>query len=790
MITDDNKNSSFCLRYASRSVVIALVCCAAVSRLRAAELAADTASQPGSLEQNKGWLRQKALDVLPGQRMVLSGDSIVKGYGFGNYTNPSPLRTIYGIANILLKDNLPHPPPMRVLPVIWEGLNADGSPKTVDTMAGEVQENVRRGELRPGDWLIYEDAGELDKVEHPAPWPDAKNMYGRQREALRGMVLEADNSIGRDHVMMMTMFDYDPKAPWCKWDAPMDDGVHTGNDAIRDEASALGVRVIDMNRIMDRAEDYIMSGRWGRVVGPDGIHPNVFGNYVMTLAILGSLGADIDEWKLDGLSQHFRHPAAVETVWGFKKDPTDEERLKILNELRKIVVAELRSGPPKNDLISPALFSKKGEEERTANPSGPTSVGFKSAVSTGPAFHRLLRHGRILDHPARQPGGTTKVASYELGKLFQLDRDTALLAASLREQGGHDFEIGNDGFIFRHLAEIVPERAILLNRLEPDYQMKSGKNGVLSKYPFGGAIVPLGAKLRDGRPHPGAGTGFFVCSVISFLPDRSEITPDPDEFVEFYQVRWDGHKLKVTRDKLPEPFASNLKDIAFNAAARDAGFVAPFGSDLGMQVLQFDYLDGRWQVTASGKPFGVGASDQGRIQVTGGKVTSLPTEIEPSIVQVPDGYLVYTRGGNNMRGRLYRSSDGLNYHFAFDHYNHTVPQVLNQGLDGDTYLTTCTGPGWLRNPLLAFPLHGQSFVNPIIVHDEKQIGDDKHKEVPFVDHGVGANIHLNGRWRHLLCYRVLDLHETDGQGAPPTPQTGLYLAELEYDNITQVPFHF
>src|SRR4051795_3821475 len=69
--------------------------------------------------------RQNDFTVLPGQRIVLNGDSIVKGYGFGNYTNASPLRTLYGIANILLKDNLPYAPAMKPMPVIWEGLNSD-----------------------------------------------------------------------------------------------------------------------------------------------------------------------------------------------------------------------------------------------------------------------------------------------------------------------------------------------------------------------------------------------------------------------------------------------------------------------------------------------------------------------------------------------------------------------------------------------------------------------------------------------------------------------------------------
>ena len=130
------------------------------------------------------------------------------------------------------------------------------------------------------------------------------------------------------------------------------------------------------------------------------------------------------------------------------------------------------------------------------------------------------------------------------------------------------------------------------------------------------------------------------------------------------------------------------------------------------------------------------------------------------------------------------------YYMKFDHWNHTVPQVLNQGLDGSLYLTTNTEPGMLRNPLYAYALRGLSLVDPIIIHDEKQIRYSRGKEVPFCDHGMGANVLLNDRWRHLITYRVLELRETDGEGAPPTPQTGLYLAEFEYDTVTSTLFEF
>ena len=109
---------------------------------------------------------------MPGQRILFNGDSIFKGYGFGNYTDPSPLRTVYKIVDLLMKENVVYPPETVWLAGVWTGLNPDGTPKTVDTLAGEIQTYIRRGDIRTGDWMIYEDAGQLDMFVHPAPWPD------------------------------------------------------------------------------------------------------------------------------------------------------------------------------------------------------------------------------------------------------------------------------------------------------------------------------------------------------------------------------------------------------------------------------------------------------------------------------------------------------------------------------------------------------------------------------------------------------------------------------------------
>ena len=111
---------------------------------------------------------------------------------------------------------------------------------------------------------------------------------------------------------------------------------------------------------------------------------------------------------------------------------------------------------------------------------------------------------------------------------------------------------------------------------------------------------------------------------------------------------------------------------------------------------------------------------------------------------------------------------------------------------GSAYLLTNRGPGLLRNPLLAFPLRGESFMEPWVIHDERRVHtyDPVQPEIPFIDHGTGAGLFLEGRWRHFVCYRVTGLHETDGAGAPQGPHTGVYIDELLYDRVVDPPVRF
>jgi hypothetical protein len=455
-------------------------------------------------------------------------------------------------------------------------------------------------------------------------------------------------------------------------------------------------------------------------------------------------------------------------------------------ELALAAVRLLTSAAPRSALCSllGLVLAVGAKAESATNPPS----------KTGHTFTRLVQHGKILDHPAIQPENTTRPVSYELGSMFQLDRDHCLLVASLREQGGHDFEVGNDGFVFQHLKEIVPQRAIPINRLDPNYRLKSGKEkSVLGKFPAIGGFVPLGATLADGSPHPAAGTGFLFSGSLPFLPDRSNGHPkagSEDRAIDFIQLRWDGKTLRITSKVQVKTLAGiPVGRIGLsNFCPQDRGFLCPFGPDDGafVVIIRMDWDGKRWKPTSAGSPFINAAAPQ-----DGKQIPRLYRylETEPSILHVEDHYLVYTRG-RDPKGRVYISQDGLNYKFLFDHPNHTVPQVLNQGLDGSLYLTTNPGPGWLRNPLFAYTLREQTFIDPVIIHDEQNIRGDKGTEVPFCDHCKGANVFLEKRWHHFLLYRVCDLRETNGEGAPPRPQTGLYLAEMEFNTVSHVPFNF
>ena len=415
----------------------------------------------------------------------------------------------------------------------------------------------------------------------------------------------------------------------------------------------------------------------------------------------------------------------------------------------------------------------------------------------GGSIREVISHGRILARPL-QPAGAKNNVAYILGACFQLDKTHCLLAANMEKQGGHDMSVGNDGFVFERLSDITAEKAIPLNRPDEHYKLRyKDGHAWLAKFPILGGFIPLGAKLEDGRPHPAAGTGVLLSDGMTFNRERTTGGKDSELVTEVMQVRWDGQSLDITqRSYMDEAMGLRLCGLPMSCfCPQDAAFLVPLTTNKGTVVFRWEFDGNQWLITDCGEPF---------MTHTKGDWVHPVGEIEPTLQKHADEYLVYTRGWDPV-GRVYRSNDGMNYKLWFERKNQTLPQVLNRGLDGSLYLAT--NPNWdmLRNPLVAHPMQGQSFGEPILIHDQGGIRDDQGPQVPFIDHAIGVNLFLEGRWRHLLWYRVCDLRERTfhtemdesewakgfrekwGEPVPLRETDGLYMAELAYDQATCVP---
>jgi hypothetical protein len=408
---------------------------------------------------------------------------------------------------------------------------------------------------------------------------------------------------------------------------------------------------------------------------------------------------------------------------------------------------------------------------------------------------QIIHHGRILARPAVQPEGTTREIAYELGFCHQLDRDHCLVVASMDEQGGGDLCVGNDGFIIQKLGDVATAKAIPLNRAVKDFTLAPGAEKVfLAKYPAVGAFVPLGALLPNGQPHPAAGTGLLFSCASTFRADKTTQDETSKRLVEVMQLRWDGSQLKIGHREV----VAKLLDLELTGSTpiascpQDSGWLFPFGTvDGGVVVYRFDWDGQQWSPTRHSKRF-----------------TKQITEMESSVRQHGDAFFVQTRCPS-AEGNLYRAGSDLDFKFVATLDTRCgSPKILNRGLDGSLYVACNSSPGWVRNPLEMVPWEQDSFGQPVILHDQDGIRGDKGSSKPFVDHAIASNVFLEGRWRHLVFYRVCDLMERTlhgfqlkqgfgdlvyGKGKGPIPRrpwSGMYVVEIVYNHVIEPPFTF
>ena len=402
-----------------------------------------------------------------------------------------------------------------------------------------------------------------------------------------------------------------------------------------------------------------------------------------------------------------------------------------------------------------------------------------------PNIKEIIRYGQILARPDKQPDNTKGPCHYALGKILQLDGKTCMLIAGMEEQEGPDLCVGSDGFIFRKLSDIKAENAIVINRAEKDFLLSDGQKCYLIKTPMRGCFVPLGANDGNNKPHPAAGKGFLYCECVPYKTNRKDPLPVNRCFIEKIDISWDGSNLSVDKREFIDLGYKKLLPSITNPVAFDDGFLAPFtvnidaeGERTGIITAYFAYRGNAWRCLKKSEDFG----------------GEYPDAFEPSIRYNDDGFMVCFRTSKAV-APIFLSKDGFEFKLISETWNHTVPRILNQGLDGSLYLSTNTGPGYLRNPLLCYPWNGNGFDEPFCAHDENGIVNDEGASIPFVDCGVSANVFLEGRRRHFLVYRVCDLMERTLYGCqeelsmkihkqygriPIRDTTGIYISEFIY----------
>ena len=191
---------------------------------------------------------------------------------------------------------------------------------------------------------------------------------------------------------------------------------------------------------------------------------------------------------------------------------------------------------------------------------GAARVAQAQAAQKSGGIQRVTR-GFVLQTPSTTPRGETW--RYGLTVPFQVAAKQAAAFVNLRLEypPGGDWEVGTDVVIFDRLGKPAPQRIFPISRVDRDTNPKStppGKPALILKYPVRGGFVPLGAKRRDGSPHPHAGTGFGLLHAMAApIYTREEIRAAVDNLApflgpEFYsyeevqQYMYDGQQFRVT----------------------------------------------------------------------------------------------------------------------------------------------------------------------------------------------------------------------------------------------------
>ena len=411
------------------------------------------------------------------------------------------------------------------------------------------------------------------------------------------------------------------------------------------------------------------------------------------------------------------------------------------------------------------------------------SPGQMTSGATGIA--RVTMGPGDLSVPPGTPEG--QVLRYGLGFPFQVAPKQAAVFCNLRVEGLPvvDFENGTDVILFDDLANIGADEAIPVSRNEEETDPASGNPRIVVKYPMIGGFVPLGARRADGSPHPHAGTGFGICQAISFpvaKPGQFSWETERKHGLEVHQLAYDGEEFRAARsDPTPGAPHPRVADTQWTIHAPGITNAVPDGDDLLQPVLANDgkvSVSGvvRWQ-----------RRDGAWLPASFAPVTPRGESwCEPSLVRDGDrALLLCARGYGAERvnlTRVWRSGDAeARWELAIEapRTRHEAPVSINRAADGTPYIgANLLGHG--RETLCVWPLNAErtGLGNAMIIRNARgDFGAPPGGSHWMVDHPSGATVRLaDGKWHHVLVYRILE--QAEHRGADPPPQTACYIEEV------------
>ena len=404
----------------------------------------------------------------------------------------------------------------------------------------------------------------------------------------------------------------------------------------------------------------------------------------------------------------------------------------------------------------------------------------------------LITHGTPdVTVPHSTSGGVP--AAYGIGTVYQLGPDTAALFTNLRTigVGHHDFEDGTDAVLFRALHELPTATPVPLSRNEEETK-PDGEKRLVVKFPLIGGFVPLGAKLKDGRPHPAAGTGFGSAQALSFPHDGGGLITWKDKFIryiELHQLRFDGERLTTRVEMIRDKGLLRTADGTWSIHSNGLQPALPDGPDMLFACLahgpnggfvgvsRWRFAEGEWR-PASFVPIARGS--------------------EPSLVRDSTGALLFSRRGSNKSNalELWRSTDAVEWTrmFSIPKRRTASPVGVNVTPDGRAFI--CGNLlGTNRDMLMCWEATAgaDGICMERAVRDcTGEFGTAPEGTFWACDHPTTAVVRLaDGRRHGLLVYRLLAFPKSTAKTVEPVVlQTGCYVEEIHSTGEAVEPWRF